>query len=526
MRASSAILVACFLGMSAILATTLVHGAETPAGESPVVDDAPVITVDHFSFVGNTLFDNEELLVVVLHYLGKPISVEELYEAADELTLFYRNKGYGLASVILPPQDVGDGNILFEVLEGLIGQVEITGDTNYSYEQLNNRLPSIIPGSVFNAPGLQRDLLAMNDLPGIAARAVIAPGTTYGESKIELRLEEDAWQFTTALDNYGRGSLGEYRMTLHMRANNPFTLGDTLQVAFLVSEDDLLRYGNVEYGLPLFMDNDRLSFTINRADYAAGAEFEALGVVGENNFTELAYRWPLHRSDDARLFMHANVRRFESFSEVRALPLPPVESELTVAELGLGGRIEGESGMFAGSLYASGNGRHNRSSVFIPDTDAQHLKLGLDLNTSWNFNSKWWLSNRFSAAYSHEPLVDTQQFSVGGPASVRGHDPAVARGDAGYFLNLELHRYIEWFNTPGSISLQADRGRSFRRLLIGEPDSADRGLNLSSAGVGLQLGDKTGFRMLLAIHHPISNTPDHLAIDDSTKAWASIGYQF
>ena len=64
------------------------------------------IQVDKFILSGNSLFDDSVLLGVIGKYTGTPITIEDLYEAADDLQRFYRQQGYLLASVYVPAQKV------------------------------------------------------------------------------------------------------------------------------------------------------------------------------------------------------------------------------------------------------------------------------------------------------------------------------------------------------------------------------------------------------------------------------------
>ena len=132
--------------------------------------------------------------------------------AADQLTAYYRERGYGLAQVTVPAQKISDGTVELRVIEGRIGAVSVTGNEDYSFDFLQRRLGALAPGLVYTDDGMERGVLLLNDLPGLSARAVIRPGEEFGTSDILFRVAEDPAEFSIGADNYGRDELGEIRV--------------------------------------------------------------------------------------------------------------------------------------------------------------------------------------------------------------------------------------------------------------------------------------------------------------------------
>ncbi len=91
---------------------TAMPGIATPQSKAPAAAaQGGTLVVSHFSFSGNTLFTEEMLTPLVADYIGKPITLAQLYEAADKVADFYTRKGYALASVNVPAQKIKDGNV-------------------------------------------------------------------------------------------------------------------------------------------------------------------------------------------------------------------------------------------------------------------------------------------------------------------------------------------------------------------------------------------------------------------------------
>src|SRR3546814_19963189 len=91
----------------------------------------------------------------------------------------------------------------------------------------------------------------LNSLPGLKARAILKPGAQYGSSDMMVRVEEDPFSASTAIDNYGRENIGEFRLSATATLNSPSGVGDQLNIIGLVSEHSGLRYAYVDYSLPV-----------------------------------------------------------------------------------------------------------------------------------------------------------------------------------------------------------------------------------------------------------------------------------
>src|SRR5579859_4444750 len=87
------------------------------------------ILIKGFEIEGNSAIPSSELQVQIAGYIGKSLTLSELYDVADVLTRYYRAKGYGLADVSLPAQTLRDGVIRLQVVEGHLGKINIQGNT-------------------------------------------------------------------------------------------------------------------------------------------------------------------------------------------------------------------------------------------------------------------------------------------------------------------------------------------------------------------------------------------------------------
>src|SRR5690606_5463479 len=64
------------------------------------------------------------------------LTIGQLQLIADEITRYYREKGFFLARAVIPAQEVVDGVVLIRVLEGRLGDVKAQGNARYDEERI------------------------------------------------------------------------------------------------------------------------------------------------------------------------------------------------------------------------------------------------------------------------------------------------------------------------------------------------------------------------------------------------------
>ncbi|MEJ2132989.1 MAG: POTRA domain-containing protein, partial [Gammaproteobacteria bacterium] len=77
---------------------------------------------------GATAVPVETLQERATPYVGREITGAQIFELARVLTAVYRNAGYILSQVIVPPQTVTDGILTLRVIEGYVAEVFVEGD--------------------------------------------------------------------------------------------------------------------------------------------------------------------------------------------------------------------------------------------------------------------------------------------------------------------------------------------------------------------------------------------------------------
>src|SRR5579872_3445983 len=176
---------------------------------------------------GNTVLTDEELQSIFASSLHKKISVADLQSLIQAVTTRYRDKGYILSRAILPPQEIKNGVVKIEIVEGFISTVTVTGNPAGARKLIEEYGQHIVQSKPLNIAVMQHEMLLMNDIPGIFVKALILPSKTVPDAA-DLTLVADHKLITASLeqDNYGTRYIGPIQSSLSFSANSIFVSGD------------------------------------------------------------------------------------------------------------------------------------------------------------------------------------------------------------------------------------------------------------------------------------------------------------
>lgn len=477
------------------------------------------IEVRKFKISGNTLFKSEELLDQIRELVGKKLTLEEIYAAADILTDFYRSKGYSLANVVVPAQRVSFGIIELQVIEGRISNIAFAGNKKYTNDFLSGYLSKDKLGKAVSLASLERELLLVNDLPGLTSRAVIRPGKDLGTSEILLTSKEKRYSGHLSYNNYGREEVGRWRLEGEFNFLNPFGIGDQLTLGATKSESDLLDYTNVAYNVPFGSNGDRIGINAAYIQYNVGGDFRVLDIEGTNRNFQVTYSHPIQRSRKRNILVGASV--INNISRSKSLDSVTSDSDITYLELnGLFNKVHDDNSVTTASAVFDSNFNNNDGS----GSDTGLLaKFTFDVAHLRPLTQQWNLFARAVAVVSLDDLPDTQKFSIGGQGSVRGFPSSEVRGDQGFQTTVEIRRpFIIGESTPATFKAFHDLGQVYRKTTTaGQKDKE----SLSSVGFGLTVNPAQN--VTVDMEYAIS-TDNHTSSDgnNANRYWMNMSMAF
>lgn len=446
---------------------------------SPFDQDDQRFVVNAFDVRGTTVFSPQRLKRVVERFVDMELNLYDLNRAADDLTRYYHDRGYALARAYVPAQVVRDGVVRIEVVEGRIGAARFSGARRYDTDFLAARLPNMTPGTLVTTERLESDLLRLNELPGLGARVVLSPGSETGTTDADVQIEEQLISGSATASNFGRRDTGQNRVEVALNVNAPFGRGDRLTWNGIATQQALVKYWKLGYSVPVDTEGMRLGVDVSRTSYDVAGQFANLGIAGTMKTAQVELVTPLKRTRGDSRTLTLGVRR--SHSSQLALGVPISQGQLQLfSAVYAATLVHADASITNASIRLDSNFRKNTNGT---DQDKVFARYDLDVNHIAPFSSRWDLYLRGNLVFSRHTLPDTEKFSLGGPASVRGFRPSEVRGDTGWLATIELRHPFQFAEVMGQARLFGDSGKVVYKL----PGYKDSTNTLTSAGIGATL---------------------------------------
>lgn len=504
--------------------------AATLAATSPTGHDGPVFEVLQYQLDGVTLVPEQALQQALAPWRGRPLDFADLQAALRRVAAIYREHGW-FARAELPEQDITEGTVRIQVLEGRFGRLGVLDEGRRARGDFIARMVGrgLQPDQPYPLARLERGLLLANDLPGVYVDGVLQAGQSPGSSDLVLQVDDAPLvNGSFAIGNDGSRYTGRAQAIARLTLDNPSGYGDQLGATLMRGEE--LRYAGASYSLPLGASALRGNLGYTHLEYRLGKEFEMLDARGGSRLHRAGLSYPLRRSEAWNLEMELawSRRRQEDASLGEYLRERRLE-DLTLS-------------LFGDAVHAGGSGAH---TAWIVDLGHGQARLGLqddwladaggpgvhgsyslarlELRHDHWLHRDWYLRARFNSQWTDGNLDSSQQFVLGGPTGVRGYPVNEAAGDSGAVLQLELHRVLP---TPGNGELDgylfADGGSIRQRQDPWDVFGRNR-YQLAAAGLGLRW-NRGGFTASLAIGTPLGDNPG--SMDDTNQDGTGRGPQF
>ena len=463
--------------------------------QKPVTEAVPAggttVTVKALRFTGNARFSNAELLQVMNDVTGQSFDLAGLRGLADKLTRHYHANGYPFARAFLPAQNIADGEVRIDIIEGRYGKVQATGDASL-HADAQNFLTPLQPGMVIESGALERASLILNDQPGIQTTPLIRPGQELGTGDLVVNVSRTPLAHgDVGADNHGNRYTGTLRLRANLLLDSPFLFGDQVTVRGIYSEEDLW-LGSLGYSLPLGSSGLRANVSYAHTYYELGEDFASLDAHGTAKVASAGLTYPVIRSQQSNLTVGATWQHKKlndqqdstsssndksSNSVVLAMPFDHRDA------LGGGGITYGSFSATLGRLKLdAGLDATDRSSG--TDTRGTFGKWNADLARLQALPANFTLFGRVSAQSVNKNLDSSEDFSLGGPNGVRGYPVGEGIGDEGWLAQIEL-RY-QWQNFAPYLFHDMGRVRINAKPGTITPAVQDNTRSLAGSGFGLR----------------------------------------
>ncbi|MGR3278974.1 ShlB/FhaC/HecB family hemolysin secretion/activation protein [Acaryochloris marina NIES-2412] len=507
-----------------------------PSGIDPQADSAIILTPSRFIFQGNTLFTDEQLQVVVSEFIGKPISVGELFQLEEAITQLYVSEGYLNSGAIVADTgaeiDPSNAEITLQIIEGKVSEVEITGARrleNYVRARVNP-----VTKGVLREQEIQETLRWLQIDPLIKGLNVqLRPGQNAGQAILALAVEPAKPLAVEVFANNNRSpSVGTFERGATTAYRNVTGLGDIFSLTYRNSTGSNVI--NANYTVPINIKNGTLSASFTYGDNDITEEpFDLIDLNTNAIQYELSYRQPILRKISGEQIQEfalgVSLSRLESDESILGTPFPLTE----------GADNTGQTNSTVLRFIQEFANRDQNDSIIL----RSQFNIGLPISTrnadlfgdgffvAWRGQTLWvhqfskltWI-NRAGVQFADGPLIPSEQFSLGGVSTIRGFRQDGVTRDSGLFMSSEL-RVPLVSGDSGTLQIVPfiDIGHAFNQ---GDRFLPNQSQTLASVGLGLRydLADSLSARIDYGI--PLLNRSDRRPTLQEEGLHFSVSWRF
>ncbi|WP_374597788.1 ShlB/FhaC/HecB family hemolysin secretion/activation protein [Sphingosinicella sp.] len=441
---------------------------------------------------------------------GDEISVSTIFEFADAVTRTYSARGYLLSFALVPEQALSEGVVRIQIIEGYVSAIrvkrngavrEIRSVAEAAGEPLAVRTAArILESRPLKAEDLERALLLMNDLPGLAATSQLAPSPdTPGTSLLTIDLSHGAVRADASYTNMMSGVLGRDMLGGGLRFS-----GDSGEVrlrGWASPDGDRYRSFTGEatkwLGPNGLRIDGRTSFSWSRP---IGELLEAIRYRGETLNVDLGMSIPIRRSRANNIGLTVGGHVIDSDSTVLGtgftrdrIRTATADLDLDWADAGGGinlvrvGAIKGFSGLGATTDDDPLRTRMNGSASFLNFTLYAQRYQPVAALAGGDFGIVAKSSGQWAAT---DALLSAAECSYGGAGFGRSFDSGTVSADHCVMGGIEAR----WRRGVGKLGIGVhgfvDGGIGWQKGRLDEGEARRHSASSAGGGISFQIGPR------------------------------------
>jgi hemolysin activation/secretion protein len=447
-----------------------------------------------------------------------------MFEAINvAIARYYREKGFFLARAYIPEQKINNGIVNINVVEGFIDQIVFSGNRLYSDEQLNQVFSPLLGATIF-LDNVESAVFIANDYPGLDANVLFGPGLVPGSAAIQVNVKEEISNGYVTFDNYGSELTGENRLRGNYQFYNLLGKADRLDVNGIVtlSPQNSLYY-DIAYQQPVMDSRYLVGGSFNANQYDVGGNLADLNIKGKSTILRGFMARTISRMRTSRITTTADLSL--KSAESRVISTLVSRDKLTVigasadyagtswsnsgAYQQISGRLSIGLADFLGSMDSSGNGLSGRRGTNQDRASGDFTKINFDYLRISQLTEFQSLLLRVSGQTTSDILSSVEQFSLGGPDTVRAYPVAESLVDKALLLSAEWRADASpdipknWLN-----KLQFSIFYDYAKGSLNDPLTNDiASVSLSGLGFGLQVVPFNKFTAKVQVAFDLGDEP-------------------
>lgn len=389
----------------------------------------------------------DEVAALVAPLAGREVTLLEAYELRDALTARLRSSGFVLSQAIIPAQRVEGGVLRIEAIEGFIADVAYEGDTSAEVETLLARyVAPILAERPLRAATLERQMLLMDDLPGVGVRSVLRPNEEVkGGTTLVLVVQRRAFGGSVTVDNRGSRAIGPLQSDVSAEAR---LLEHKLAVRALTAlPTDELMLGDAAWTSAVGTAGTTLTLGARKSVSRPGGVARLNAVHSDTRSVRFGVSHPLLRSSSETIRVSAEVSARNSRTQQNfGKPSQRLQSEDRLRVLSLTGSWDFADGWGGSNVLQAtvnkGFGGFGASNDGVPrsraDGEVDFTKLNLYAQRDQPLGDGFSLTLAAEAQLTRDRLLSSEEYGVGGKSFGLAYDSSEVTGENGAAVRAEL----------------------------------------------------------------------------------------
>jgi hemolysin activation/secretion protein len=452
---------------------------------------------------------------VIASSIGQTLSPDQLAVLTTKISERMRARGFAFASAWIGPQRMVAGSLAVSVDEGRIDEVRFEGAAPSA---VRRALDPLVSGQAARLDEVERRLLIAGDVAGVRVRSsrYLREGD---RGVLVVRVTQERVSLRASLSNQGTKPIGPEQARIQVDLNGLLASDDSLTLSYSTApaQPRELQFGYARYARRITSSGTEVALSGSISVTHPGAYLASLDLRNRSWYAGASVLQPVLRRRRASFWLGAElgVRNLAQWrNDVRVRRDQIAKASLTLygnAKLA-GGRLRVSTSVSQGLgiLDATEPGDPLASRR---DADGTFTAVNAWADWTTDLSRKFSLRLALQGQLASQPLLISEETSLGGTTFLRGYDWGERSGDEGAMGVAELRYLID--NPLGLVK----RAQLYAYLDGGTVSNLSDGFgggSLASAGGGMRMDitSKMGATLELAV--PLSG-PRYDTGDETPK---------
>jgi hemolysin activation/secretion protein len=425
-------------------ATGVGADAVKPAYATPT--SAARFDIDEYRVEGADSLPQIDVEAAVYPFLGPGRTADDIEKARVALEKSYHDRGLQTVAVSVPQQDPQRGFVVLHVVENRVGRLRVKGSRYFDVAKIKNSAPSLKEGALPNFDAVTKDITSLNQWPDRRVTPALRAGVTPGTVDVDLNVEDTyPLHGSLELNNRQSPSTTALRASAAMHYDNLWQRGDsfnlTYQEAPLNPKDAMV----VSASYLARTDYDWLNVLVyGLKSWSSVATVGGANVIGPGQV--IGARAVLTLPSKGELVQTLSLGAdYKNFWQTLSLGSGSFDSPINyvplVASYGASWKGDGRLTQLSATVTAGTRGIGSDKDQFDAKrfkATASFIRLNADISHTQDLPGDAQLFTRVQGQIADQPLVSSEQLSLGGQDTVRGYLESEVLGDYGASGTLEL----------------------------------------------------------------------------------------